>query len=198
MTCLTDTSPIHHRINRLIPSESAKLPCLLNVLTLDRTPFIPGTDKASAHKPFAQAMSRSTAVPEVTASNNTISRTDASLPNEISEKTAEIGSDKEGGAIPPKKLFLDAFPRWVSTNLRSPSSWKLLARCWLASWAAFLIMVPQPSLRVVGNTYVAILPCPTTFTKNHNSAFFGVMTSLFLPPSLPIQMFLLVCAYFCC
>jgi hypothetical protein len=56
---------------------------------------------------------------------------------------------------PPKKSFLDSLPPWASTNLRSAKSWKLLARCWLASWAAFVILMPQASLNILGNTYVA-------------------------------------------
>ncbi|KIM71841.1 hypothetical protein PILCRDRAFT_93686 [Piloderma croceum F 1598] len=73
---------------------------------------------------------------------------------------------------PPKKSLLDSLPPWASTNLRSANSWKLLARCWLASWAAFVLLMPQASLNILGNT-----------------AFFTVMTSLFLPANLPVQMF---------
>jgi hypothetical protein len=55
---------------------------------------------------------------------------------------------------PPKKSLLDSLPPWVSTNLRSANSWKLVARCWVASWAAFVLLVPQASLNILGNTYV--------------------------------------------
>lgn len=68
------------------------------------------------------------------------------------EKKADVNMDVPG---PPHKSFLDSLPPWVSTNLRSPNSWKLLARCWLSSWAAFLLLIPQPSLNILGNTYVA-------------------------------------------
>ena len=55
----------------------------------------------------------------------------------------------------PKKLLLDSLPPWASTNLHLANSWKLLARCWLASWAAFVLLMPQASLNILGNTYVA-------------------------------------------
>lgn len=141
-------------------------------------------------------MSRPTA-PEVTLSENAISSSDASIPKEADEKATKNDSAKAAGAVPSKRPFLDAFPPWVSTNLRSSSSWKLLARCWLAAWAAFLIMDPQPSLAILGNTYVAMPSYATLFTTQKlYSAFFGVMAAMFLPPFLPIQMFLLVSTQF--
>ena len=73
-------------------------------------------------------------------------------PHESLEKKADVNMDVPG---PSHESFLDSLPPWVSTNLRSPNSWKLLARCWLSSWAAFLLLIPQPSLNILGNTYVA-------------------------------------------
>ena len=75
-------------------------------------------------------------------------------PHESLEKQADsdVNMDVPG---PSHESFLDSLPPWVSTNLRSPNSWKLLARCWLSSWAAFLLLIPQPSLNILGNTYVA-------------------------------------------
>jgi len=66
----------------------------------------------------------------------------------------EKNTDTQATA-PPKKSLFDSLPPWASTNLRSPSSWKLIARCWLASWAAFVLLLPQASLSILGNTYVA-------------------------------------------
>ncbi|KAI0002456.1 hypothetical protein BJV74DRAFT_815934 [Russula compacta] len=73
----------------------------------------------------------------------------------------------------PKKGFLDHLPPWVTTNIRSKQSRRLLLRCWLASWAAFILMLPDKTLNTMGN-----------------AAFFAFLTSFFLPPSFPIQLFL--------
>ncbi|KAF8273497.1 hypothetical protein EI94DRAFT_1826225 [Lactarius quietus] len=72
----------------------------------------------------------------------------------------------------PERSLLDRFPPWVSTNIRSKQSRKLLLRCWLASWAGFLFMLPNATLRTMGN-----------------AAFFTVLTSFFLPPMFPVQLF---------
>jgi hypothetical protein len=58
----------------------------------------------------------------------------------------------------PERSFLDRFPPWVSTNIRSKQSRKLLLRCWLASWAAFVIMLPNTTLRTMGNACVPLSP----------------------------------------
>lgn len=58
----------------------------------------------------------------------------------------------------PKRTLLDRFPTWVSTNIRSKQSRKLLLRCWLASWAAFVIMLPNTMLRTLGNACVSLSP----------------------------------------
>lgn len=55
----------------------------------------------------------------------------------------------------PKKSFIDKLPGWVGFHLRNPGSWKVLARCWLGSWIAVVVLLPQASLDVLGNTYVA-------------------------------------------
>ncbi|KAI9512000.1 hypothetical protein F5148DRAFT_157072 [Russula earlei] len=72
----------------------------------------------------------------------------------------------------PPKNFLDHFPPWVATNIRSKRSRKTLFRCWLSAWAAFLLMLPHKSLMTMGN-----------------AAFFAFLASLLLPPSFPVQFF---------
>ncbi|KDQ52244.1 hypothetical protein JAAARDRAFT_184405 [Jaapia argillacea MUCL 33604] len=74
---------------------------------------------------------------------------------------------------PTTPTFWDRLPPWVSTNLRSTKSLKLLFRCWLASWVAFIIMLPQKSLSALGQ-----------------AAFFAMLVSIMLPPNAPVQMFL--------
>ncbi|KAI0292715.1 hypothetical protein BC826DRAFT_1092011 [Russula brevipes] len=56
-----------------------------------------------------------------------------------------------------------------------PHGRKVLLRCWLGSWAAFVLILPQKSLSTMGN-----------------AAFFAFLTSFFLPPSFPVQFFLFV------
>ncbi|KAL5494924.1 hypothetical protein ACEPAI_386 [Sanghuangporus weigelae] len=68
--------------------------------------------------------------------------------------------------------ILGMAPAWISDNLRSARSWKLLARCWVATWATLIVMLPNKSLTTLGNT-----------------AFFGILVSLIIPPSMPVQMF---------
>lgn len=47
-------------------------------------------------------------------------------------------------------------PSWVATNVKNPASWKMLFRCWLASWAAFILILPQSNLTVLGNACVIV------------------------------------------
>ncbi|CAL1710858.1 unnamed protein product [Somion occarium] len=102
-------------------------------------------------------------------------------PNVITEKpngnpspsnTLDSQTKREASRTSPQK-FLDKLPTWISTNLRSKRSLKLWARCWLASWVGFVILLPNKSLNVLGN-----------------AAFFTLLASLMLPPNVPVQLFL--------
>lgn len=55
-----------------------------------------------------------------------------------------------------EKPWLDRLhlPTWAVTNLRSPRSRKIWLRCWIASWVAYVILLPNASLRELGNAYV--------------------------------------------
>ncbi|TFK50476.1 hypothetical protein OE88DRAFT_1736022 [Heliocybe sulcata] len=68
-------------------------------------------------------------------------------------------------------------PGWITQNVRSKRSLKLLFRCWLASWLAFVLLLPNKSLQTLGN-----------------AAFFGMIVSLMLPPNMPVQTFLFAIA----
>ena len=88
-------------------------------------------------------------------------------------------------------------PPWVTANVQSKKSLKVLFRCWLASWVAFILMLPQNSLTVMGNACVIVTHRPSAvFTSLHAplyvSAFFALLTSVFLPPNIPIQVFIFV------
>ncbi|KAJ6556814.1 hypothetical protein DFH09DRAFT_987191 [Mycena vulgaris] len=71
---------------------------------------------------------------------------------------------------PPRALF-SFLPVWVSGPLKSPQAWKVLLRCWIAVFASFVILLPNASLHTLGTT-----------------AFFALLTSLFLPPYFPVQL----------
>ncbi|KAK0186249.1 hypothetical protein F5146DRAFT_1065188 [Armillaria mellea] len=102
----------------------------------------------------------------------------------VSPSTQSFASDRKqqhGAAsvppVPPLKTrppptVWSYLPTWVSKNLRSKRSWKMMVRSCVACWAAYLIMLPNASLRTLGT-----------------AGFFALLTSLFVPPYLPVQLF---------
>ncbi|KAJ7784920.1 hypothetical protein DFH07DRAFT_763532 [Mycena maculata] len=70
-----------------------------------------------------------------------------------------------------KRSMLAFLPLWVSGPLSSSAAWKVLLRCWLACFVSFVILLPNASLRTMGA-----------------QGFFALLTSLFLPPYLPVQL----------
>src|ERR1700722_17967165 len=61
------------------------------------------------------------------------------------EKSAQACAESKNA--PPTSSRL---PDWVLINLRSPRSLKLLLRCWMASWASYIIILPRRSLTELG------------------------------------------------
>lgn len=64
----------------------------------------------------------------------------------------------------------DALPPWIANNLKSWNSWKIVIRCWIAMWVAFILILPNRSLAVLGN-----------------AAFFAAFILLMIPPMFPVQ-----------
>ncbi|GBE84358.1 hypothetical protein BKA93DRAFT_807068 [Sparassis latifolia] len=102
-----------------------------------------------------------------------------SLPSDSSGRHTAPVDEKEAAAgafarsnPPSSSSRWDMLPPWISSNLRSRRSLKTLARCWLASWVCFVILLPDKSLRTLGNT-----------------AFFALLGSVFIPANMPIQIF---------
>ncbi|EPS95103.1 hypothetical protein FOMPIDRAFT_1038634 [Fomitopsis schrenkii] len=87
------------------------------------------------------------------------------------EKRSEHTGDSE--SAPSKARQSWSLPLWISSNLQSRRSLKMLIRCWVASWAAFILLLPHASLRTLGNT-----------------AFFVLLASLMVPPNMPLQLFI--------
>ncbi|KAI0635211.1 hypothetical protein C8Q77DRAFT_1106698 [Trametes polyzona] len=93
----------------------------------------------------------------------------------VEEKQGANASEKptpSANPSPKKSSVWDKLPPWASANLRSWKSWKLLLRCWVASWVCFVIMLPNKSLATLGNT-----------------AFFALLLSVMVPPNMPFQVF---------
>ncbi|KAL9937758.1 hypothetical protein V8E36_003303 [Tilletia maclaganii] len=65
-------------------------------------------------------------------------------------------------------------PAWISSNLRNKRSLQVWCRCWIASWASFILMIPNRSLLTLGQ-----------------AAFFTAIISLMLPPMLTPFLWLL-------
>lgn len=126
--------------------------------------------------------------------------TDASA---VSEKSLQDGKrvriadestiiDKEAGAArATRPTIIESLPIWVSKNLRSKRSMKLLIRCWLVSWAALILLLPHKSLNTLGNTYVGRFLSPYPHLTSI-SAFLALLMTLLVPPNMPVQLYLLV------
>ena len=70
----------------------------------------------------------------------------------------------------------------------------MLIRCWVASWVAFIILLPDASLKTLGNTYV-ISPYLNGYSSLNTAscrAFFTILASLMVPPNMPLQLFIFV------
>ena len=97
-----------------------------------------------------------------------------------------------------KTSIFDKFklPPWIPANLKSRRSQKIWLRCWVASWVAFVILLPHASLNVLGNAYVKqFFGQLTVILTVEYSAFFAILASLMIPANLPVQLFIFVSAY---
>lgn len=66
-------------------------------------------------------------------------------------------------------------PPWLTKNLTDPYKLKILFRCCIASWATFILIIPDRSLAALGN-----------------AAFFGCIASFIIPPMFAAQLFSMV------
>ncbi|EST06750.2 protein of unknown function DUF2422 [Kalmanozyma brasiliensis GHG001] len=101
------------------------------------------------------------------------SHTSSSSAQETEHKGGASDKSKTGKNVKPAKSP-SKIPSWIKSNITSARSLRILARCWVATWANFLLMIPGPSLRVLGQ-----------------AAFFGCMLTLMIPPSMPFFIFFL-------
>jgi hypothetical protein len=128
---------------------------------------------------------------------NTNSKQDNSPSSASLEKSPESDLQPKPAASSrsSKSKIFDYLPKWVSTNLRSPRSRKLWFRCWIASWAAFILIVPAGSSVALGATWVYFIYDGSPHTIRTFRGFFALLASTFLPPNLPVQLFIIVSIY---
>ena len=43
-------------------------------------------------------------------------------------------------------------PPWIVDNLKDKRTWKTFIRCWISTFAAFCLLLPDKSLQTLGNT----------------------------------------------
>ena len=83
---------------------------------------------------------------------------DAETSAHASSKSSGLGKEEKvakGNAKTSQTSF--SLPPWVTTNLKSGKAWKTLARCIFATWVAYVLLLPQASLNVLGTACVASL-----------------------------------------
>lgn len=73
----------------------------------------------------------------------------------------------------PLQTCLSRLPEWVQEGL-TVRSLKMLVRSWIVCWAAFILLLPGPSLRALGQ-----------------AAFFGSIVAFIVPSNMPTALFLM-------
>ncbi|KAJ7782193.1 hypothetical protein B0H14DRAFT_3585396 [Mycena olivaceomarginata] len=70
----------------------------------------------------------------------------------LNPKTLLLMEKSLGSPSPPPESHtpLSSMPVWLSGPLQSPRAWKVLLRCWVATLAFFIILLPNASLRTIG------------------------------------------------
>lgn len=111
-----------------------------------------------------------------------------------SEKSHSSTGPENSGKKPARATFWQRLPPWVTTNLLSSRSRKTWLRCWLASWVCYVIILPNASLKVLGNACVFCSLCKVLWTDPplHSRAFFALLASVMIPPNVPVQLFVFV------
>ncbi|QRV93943.1 hypothetical protein RhiJN_21961 [Ceratobasidium sp. AG-Ba] len=90
-----------------------------------------------------------------------------------SARRVKIESDpkaESNNMAPKPKNFI---PEWITKAASQKRSWKLLVRCWVASWVCFVLILPDKTLRAMGN-----------------AAFFASIAGFILPPNMALQLYL--------
>ena len=125
----------------------------------------------------------------------TAERKNSSSAAGMPSKSTSSSPNNATGARPSKfGAFLAHLPPWIRNNLTKHRSLKTLFRCWLASWVAFVIILPDASLNTLGTACVKV--SNFRLKRAHNfcfsRAFFALLCSFFIPPNMPVQLFIYV------
>ncbi|KAG8751127.1 hypothetical protein FRC11_009675, partial [Ceratobasidium sp. 423] len=98
----------------------------------------------------------------------------ASSPSHSPKRRVKLDLDNKPPEQPSPKAqkAMTLIPEWASKAASKRRSWKLLARCWVATWACFILILPNKTLPVMGN-----------------AAFFAALASFIAPPAMALQMY---------
>ncbi|KAJ1304398.1 hypothetical protein OPQ81_005547 [Rhizoctonia solani] len=75
-------------------------------------------------------------------------------------------------STPKASKTMNLIPEWASRAASKPRSWKILVRCWVASWVCFILILPNKTLSAMGN-----------------AAFFAAIASFIAPPAMALQVY---------
>ncbi|CAE6435306.1 unnamed protein product [Rhizoctonia solani] len=84
----------------------------------------------------------------------------------------DLGSKPPEEPTPKSLKTMNLIPDWASKAASKRRSWKLLVRCWVATWVCFILILPNKTLSAMGN-----------------AAFFAALASLIAPPAMALQMY---------
>ncbi|CAE6431790.1 unnamed protein product [Rhizoctonia solani] len=84
----------------------------------------------------------------------------------------DLASGPSEKPTPKSPKSISVLPEWASKAASRRRSWKLLARCWVATWVCFILILPNKTLPVMGN-----------------AAFFAALASFIAPPAMAFQMY---------
>ncbi|EUC64408.1 fusaric acid resistance-like protein [Rhizoctonia solani AG-3 Rhs1AP] len=73
---------------------------------------------------------------------------------------------------PKSSQAMSLIPEWATKAASNRRSWKLLVRCWVATWVCFILILPNKTLTAMGN-----------------AAFFAAIASFIAPPAMALQMY---------
>ncbi|KDN36919.1 hypothetical protein K437DRAFT_47636 [Tilletiaria anomala UBC 951] len=86
----------------------------------------------------------------------------------------KVGKEEADASVPKVRGSNSKLPEWITKNVKDPHSWKMLARCWLASWVTLILMLPTRSLQTFGQ-----------------AAFFASMITFMIPSNMPVSIWLI-------
>lgn len=117
------------------------------------TPLPPGspTNSNSGDEKHPQATAEKLENGSAGATPNAGKETAAAADQGASEETESTPKPDASKGGPGLSKYV---PSWVAANVKNPASWKIIFRCWLASWAAFILLLPTRNLTLLGNAYV--------------------------------------------